>query len=233
MKKYLWLCVLCLGGCQVAEPPRSPTIKPKNDASSVLSPLQHKNTLPQDYLQWLAQADHRQQVSDYQRFLQGHHLDRLVPEYEFLRTARDWQKCGVEPYAVPPRELWPNILPTLNILKALVDQGVIEDFEVTSVYRAWSLNRCAGGADSSKHIFNAAMDFRLGPVEPDAAQLEQILYRKNKLCEFWRQQGMALNMGLGIYASGQIHIDSQGYRTWGVDHRLGTAFCQPAPSAAA
>ena len=27
--------------------------------------------------------------------------------------------------------------------------------------------------------------------------------------------GQSSNMGLGLYASGQIHIDTQGYRTWG------------------
>lgn len=62
---------------------------------------------------------------------------------------------------MPPREIWSNIVPTLSILKALVDDGVINDFEVTSAYRALSLNRCAGGADASRHVFIAALDFRI------------------------------------------------------------------------
>lgn len=54
-----------------------------------------------------------------------------------------------------------NIVPTLSILKALVDDGVINDFEVTSAYRALSLNRCAGGADASRHVFTQRLDFRI------------------------------------------------------------------------
>ena len=32
-------------------------------------------------------------------------------------------------------------------------------------------------------------------------------------------------MGLGVYASGQIHIDSAGYRTWGPDHKSTSSPC--------
>lgn len=124
-------------------------------------------------------------------------------------------KCGVEPYAVPPREIWSNIVPTLSILKALVEDGVINDFEVTSVYRALSLNRCAGGADASRHVFNAALDFRIGPEQPSDLDQFNIQQTKTKLCQFWATKGQAFNMGLGVYASGQIHIDSQGFRAWG------------------
>jgi hypothetical protein len=35
--------------------------------------------------------------------------------------------------------------------------------------RALSLNRCAGGADASRHVFNAALDFRIGPEQPSDA----------------------------------------------------------------
>jgi len=32
-------------------------------------------------------------------------------------------------------------------------------------------------------------------------------------------------MGLGLYASGQIHIDTQGYRTWGPDLTRNSSMC--------
>ena len=48
---------------------------------------------------------------------------------------------------------------------------------------------------------------------------------KFKLCQFWVQHGQSLNMGLGMYASGQIHIDTQGYRTWGPDHSRNSSMC--------
>ncbi|WP_228139577.1 D-Ala-D-Ala carboxypeptidase family metallohydrolase, partial [Acinetobacter pittii] len=79
---------------------------------------------------------------------------------------RDWQKCGRSEYAVPNRELWNNSLSTLRVFKYLIAAKVLTDFEVTSVYRDLPLNECAGGASSSKHLFNSAIDFRIGPEVP-------------------------------------------------------------------
>ncbi len=102
---------------------------------------------------------------------------------------------------------------------------MIDDFTVTSVYRNFALNRCASGADSSKHVFNAALDFRIGSEIPNADEFAVIQQTKNKLCQFWLLKGATLNMGLGVYASGQIHIDSSGYRTWGPDHKSTSSPC--------
>lgn len=107
----------------------------------------------------------------------------------------------------------------------MVEQKHIDQFTVTSVYRNYALNRCAGGAGGSKHVFNAALDFRIGSENPDPIEQIRIENTKKKLCEFWIEQGEALNMGLGVYASGQIHIDTAGYRTWGVDHRYTSSPC--------
>ncbi|MGQ1538465.1 D-Ala-D-Ala carboxypeptidase ZrlA [Acinetobacter baumannii] len=225
MKRYLGLLVLTLAACSTQTPQptithRSPTLP--QPSKTVVKIKQQ----PEDYIVWIATADHRQSVQAYKQFLKQKGLADLVPDHELLRSARDWQKCGVEPYAVPPREIWSNIVPTLNILKALVDDGVINDFEVTSVYRALALNRCAGGADASRHVFNAALDFRIGPEQPSDLDQFNIQQTKTKLCQFWETKGQALNMGLGVYASGQIHIDSQGFRSWGPDHHYRTSICQ-------
>ena len=93
-------------------------------------------------------------------------LQVLCQAFELLRSARDWQKCGRSEYAVPNRELWGNSLSTLRVFKYLVAAKVLTDFEVTSVYRDLPLNECAGGASSSKHLFNSAIDFRIGPEFP-------------------------------------------------------------------
>ena len=174
---------------------------------------------------WLHQADHAQQVRLYKAFLQQHQIATVIPDFELLQTARDWQKCGAQEFEVPPREIWGNIVPTLNILQQLVQRGVIQDFTVTSVYRNFNLNHCAAGADSSRHVLNAALDFRIGSPEPSMDELLVIEQRKQRLCQFWLEQGENLQMGLGIYASGQIHIDSAGYRTWGPDHKKTSSPC--------
>ncbi|WP_320159418.1 D-Ala-D-Ala carboxypeptidase family metallohydrolase [Acinetobacter sp. S40] len=184
-----------------------------------------EKTIPTNYLDWLYQSNNQQEVKAYKSFLWQHHLDNIAPDFELFQTARDWQKCNAQEFEIPPREVWTNIVPTLQILKQLVDHKILDDFTVTSVYRNFNLNRCAGGADSSRHVFNAALDFRIGSAHPLADEQVIIQQTKNKLCQFWQEQGMNLQMGLGVYASGQIHIDSAGYRTWGVDHHSTSSPC--------
>lgn len=226
MKRYLGLILLTLTACSTQTPKPTTPLHTQTPLPQPTKPVVKIKSQPEAYIAWLASADHRQAVQAYKQFLKQKGLANLVPDHELLRSARDWQKCGVEPYAVPPREIWSNIVPTLSILKALVDDGVINDFEVTSAYRALSLNRCAGGADASRHVFNAALDFRIGPEQPSDLDQFNIQQTKTKLCQFWETKGQALNMGLGVYASGQIHIDSQGFRSWGPDHHYRTSICQ-------
>lgn len=185
-----------------------PTVKPANITGRVV---------PFSYVEWLARGDNRQRVQEYERFLQRNQVANVIPMHELLRTARSWEKCGYDEYAVPTPELWDNAISTLKIFSYLVGNDILTNFEVTSVYRDLTLNECAGGAKASKHLYNAAIDFRLGSEYPQAQELFQIEQSKNKLCHFWFQHGASLNMGLGVYRSGQIHIDTQGFRTWGAD----------------
>lgn len=180
---------------------------------------------PASYLTWLSQNNNRTQVLEYERFLEKNGVGNVVPSFELMRTARDWEKCGKSQYMVPNRELWGNQISTLRVFKYLIASKTLTDFEVTSVYRDLPLNQCAGGAGSSRHLFNSAMDFRIGPANPSPQDYSFIENTKYKLCQFWAQHGQSLNMGLGLYATGQIHIDTQGYRTWGPDHTRNTSMC--------
>lgn len=118
---------------------------------------------PASYRQWLGQGDNYARVREYEQYLARNQVAHIIPSFELLRTARDWQKCGRSEYAVPNRELWGNSLSTLRVFKYLISAKILTDFEVTSVYRDLPLNECAGGASSSRHLFNSAIDFRIGP----------------------------------------------------------------------
>ncbi|MDH0033054.1 MULTISPECIES: D-Ala-D-Ala carboxypeptidase family metallohydrolase [unclassified Acinetobacter] len=238
MKQIFFSClVLCLSACSQQKTGQYPTIlsSPSRDketfvvtqrwAETSLKSKASQKTIPKAYLDWLVQSPNQQEVKAYKAFLLQHHLDNIAPDFELFQTARDWQKCNAQEFEIPPQEIWSNIIPTLQILKQLVERKILDDFTVTSVYRNFNLNRCAGGADSSKHVFNAALDFRIGSAQPSPDEQIIIQETKNKLCQFWQEQGMNLQMGLGVYASGQIHIDSAGYRTWGVDHRSTSSPC--------
>lgn len=183
--------------------------------------------IPYSYVVWLSQADNRVRAQEYERFLQRNQVDNIIPMFELLRTARSWESCGASEYMVPNRELWRNSISTLKIFNYLQSTKILTDFEVTSVYRDYPTNSCAGGASASKHLFNAAIDFRLGPEYPTAQDYVEIERTKSKLCYFWLQHGATLDMGLGVYRSGQIHIDTQGFRTWGADLTRVSSPCYP------
>lgn len=172
-------------------------------------------TIPYSYNIWSTVITNLQAIREYEKYLEKNNVGNIIPSYELLRTARDWEKCGSSEYMVPNRELWQNQVPTLRVFKYLIASNILTDFTVTSVYRDLPLNKCAGGANSSRHLFNSAIDFRIGPDVPKAEDYAYIENTKYLLCQFWRQYGQSLNMGLGLYSTGQIHIDTAGFRTWG------------------
>lgn len=180
---------------------------------------------PQSYDQWLKQSAHKDQVNHYYNYLIRHNVNHAAPMFELLKSARDWQRCGREPYSIPSSELWDNLTPTLKVLQNLQDRKILNDIEITSVYRDASLNQCANGSAGSKHVHNSALDFRIGSEYPSSSDFEKIARSKQKLCDYWKENGARLNMGLGVYASGQIHIDTQGFRTWGPDFTRNSSIC--------
>ncbi|SDC03827.1 D-Ala-D-Ala carboxypeptidase family metallohydrolase [Acinetobacter boissieri] len=182
---------------------------------------------PITYTQWLNQGQNQQRLDQYKNYLKQRQADFIVPDYQMLRSAREWQNCNASEYDVPPAEVWEYAVQTLKLFKTLKDQGIISanNIEVTSSYRAPYLNTCAGGAKSSSHVKNAAIDFRIGPENPTPQDTYQIQQTKVALCRFWQTQGKYYNMGVGIYESGQIHIDTLGFRTWGYNHSWRTSLC--------
>ena len=186
---------------------------PQETVSSERRPI--PKTIPYAYNTWVNSFERLRDVREYENYLARNGVSDIIPSFELLRTARDWQKCGRSQYMIPTRELWHNQVPTLRVFKYLVSANILSDFEVTSVYRDLPLNQCAGGAGSSRHLYNSAIDFRIGPESPRPEDYAYIEHTKFRLCEFWRHHGQGLNMGLGLYANGQIHIDTYGYRTWG------------------
>ncbi len=222
---------LVMIGCATSSQKQGPLTSPSakriyipQERISIERPTLLKVT-PESFHNWMAIGNNLQEMQEYEHFLARNNVANIIPTYELLRTARDWQKCGRSQYAVPSRDLWDNQLATIRIFKYMVAAKILTDFEVTSVYRDLTLNQCAGGANSSRHLFNSAIDFRIGPELPQSEDYVFIEQSKFKLCQFWSQHGQSLNMGLGLYRSGQIHIDTQGYRTWGPDLTRGSSLC--------
>ncbi len=166
-------------------------------------------------------ANNSDEVAAFETHLRGQELHELVPLAQLLRSASSWEDCQAAPYAVPPAAQWADASAVLQLIQALKAQGVLGAFEVHSSYRNPALNACAGGATRSAHLLAYAVD--LTPASPPALPLTL-----EALCSFWRTQGAVWKMGLGRYASGRIHIDTYGWRTWGGDGTARTSLCQTA-----
>lgn len=165
-----------------------------------------------------------QEVASYQAYLRSRFGDHVPPMSQLLTTARSWQACGHEPYQVPPAHLWDKIVPTLLLYQDLKSRGILPDnTQIRSVYRNPELNHCAGGAPMSKHLTNGAIDIWV----PDFEIHSQALYDlQNRLCQYWLDHGENRNFGLGLYATGAIHLDTQGFRKWGAQFSEANSVCR-------
>ena len=160
------------------------------------------------YRAWMARQPWRAgMVSSFHRYLSDAGVAFVVPTWQLLRTASDWQRCGAEPFEVPPAHEWDNVVQTLRFVRDYVVPA-IGPVEPVSVYRNPVLNECAGGAKESVHKQLSAID--MVPLRPTTRP--QMIER---LCAAHAHSGPRYAIGLGFYTKLRFHVDSWKYRTWG------------------
>jgi hypothetical protein len=162
------------------------------------------------YRNWyMASPSHAAAVRSFNDYLTTWGVGGVVPTWQLLRTASQWQQCGATPFEVPPTEAWPNVVQSLRYVrdKVIPEVGPVEP---VSVYRNPVLNLCAGGAQESAHRFMQAVDLvPLRPITRDALT--------KRLCAIHADSGEPYGVGLGFYVGLRFHIDSRKFRTWGVN----------------
>jgi hypothetical protein len=166
---------------------------------------------------WSATPIHAADVKALSKYLESKDVGDVIPLRQLLRSDTNWRKCAAEPFTVPPKASWPNMLSTLKLLRNEVIP-LIGPVEALSVFRGANINTCIGGANRSQHMRFYAIDMR----PTNGTTREQLIA---KLCTLHARKGKALNMGLGIYKGTRFHIDTAGYRSWGHDHRAATSPC--------
>jgi hypothetical protein len=160
------------------------------------------------YRSWYLAAPWRATyVKSFNDYLTAYGVSGIVPTWQLLRTASDWQKCGADPFEVPPPAEWPNIVQTLRYIRDQVIPA-IGPVEPVSVYRNPVLNICAKGAPESAHRYLQAVD--LVPLRPITR--EALIH---DLCVVHAESGERYGVGLGFYAFRRFHIDSRKFRKWG------------------
>ena len=180
-----------------------------SDASHLLT-FGQNSSLKTRFEQW---AENNKKLESFEEFLTSNQLLDIAPLEQLLRTATMWKQCKASEFEVPPKVNWKYMQSTLQLINALREKSVIQEYEIVSAYRNDDLNKCAGGAERSSHKVAYAID--IIPISGT-----------DRLCEFWKGEGREWNMGLSKYDSGRVHIDTNGYRTWGGDHTRKTSFCK-------
>lgn len=120
-----------------------------------------------------------------------------------------------EPYReLPPRDLWENLPPTLDLLGRL-ERASGANLEMHSSYRSEHINTLAAGAPSSAHRRFIGVDVK--PTEN--VQRFGALVRW-----YFHQRGDERNMGLGYYRPTRIHVDvdARDRRTTWTSETVGT-----------
>ena len=207
---------------------RQNTSRPTTDYGALKNTTRYNSnvvyTHDADFKDWLASHSYQQsEVLAYQNYLQSQ-LGSIPPMDQLITSARDARRCGFEPYEVPPASLWQNIVPTLQMLQQLQKQGYLPySTVIRSVYRNPVLNDCAGGAGESKHMTNGAIDIWVPENEANKWAIESTF---DGLCQFWQSNGQAYSFGLGLYPTGSVHLDTQGFRKWGASHSSSSSPCR-------
>lgn len=220
--QLLWPLLAALAACSPPAPAPAPAPVPAPPsagappaavppAGAASGPLADPERDAVVFTHW--RATHGPQVEAFEEFLVREKVAQVVPTYQLLRSASMWKECRADPFELPPPRQWAEVREVLVLLRELRERGVLTHFEVVSAYRDPRLNRCAGGAPRSSHMRFAV----------DIAPLS--VADGKRLCAFWREHGKAWDMGVSRYPSGRIHIDRNGWRTWGATHKRGSSYC--------
>ena len=210
MMRWTILPLLLLASAQAAA---QPSPQPAPMVPAVWDPVGPYITAGQDepgYRAWYSADPWRQAyVQAFHNYLAQAGVAGIVPTWQLLRTATSWQRCGSEPFEVPPSHEWPHIVQTLRYVHAYVVPAV-GPVEPVSGYRNPHLNVCAGGAPESAHKHYSAID--MVPLRPTSR--EQLI---RTLCAVHSQRGDQYQAGLGFYSFLRFHVDTTKYRRWGTD----------------
>ncbi|MCQ3830010.1 hypothetical protein HXX02_11180 [Microbulbifer elongatus] len=156
--------------------------------------------------QFLRQGRNRREFAQLEQFLkQAGVADATAPE-NLLRQGSDWLDIDEPPFAIPPRDYWPNMVATLKLIR---DELVpaIGPVDIVSAFRSDAYNRKAGGSKRSKHKSFCGVDL----VPQSNISRKELI---EELRSLHARLGPASHMGLGIYSGVRFHVDTCGFRHW-------------------
>ena len=141
-------------------------------------------------------------LAELDQFLMDHNLYGFTDAEEITRMP----KAPGQPVAVPPYELWENIIVPLWIWKTIREEMGVP--MALRGYRPSDYNKAVNGSDRSTHQWFAALDIRITGDDNTAANRKELAL---KAAEFYNDVGSEYKLGFGAYGApvpGNIHIDA-------------------------
>jgi hypothetical protein len=178
---------------------------------------------------WKSTSQNRAaEVKKFEAFLVQQKVANILPTEQLLLSDAEFvtAKCPLDTYVLPPQKLWPNVVPTLRLIKSHIVPA-IGPVKIVSGYRPPQFNNCIGGAKGSKHMSYGAFDL-VALKQPD----QKTLFKT--LCQTWSKTPASRQFGLGAYfdpkrrkdnPNGRFHVDAFGQRTWGYDFTRSSSYC--------
>lgn len=155
---------------------------------------------------FLRRDDNRERAARLFDYLEAEGVGDALDAENLLRQGTDWLDIGEPAFAIPPRELWRNMVATLALVRDELTPSV-GPVDVLSAYRTANYNRKTGGRASSRHRDFCGLDL----VPKSNISRKELV---EELRSLHARLGPDSNMGLGIYDDVRFHIDTCGYRSW-------------------
>jgi hypothetical protein len=155
---------------------------------------------------WAEAEHHDDDYAAFEAVLEQAGVVDVVPPWHLWRQGTDWEKVGHPAFAMPPRDEWTNIVPTLRFIRDDIVPSV-GPVEVVSGFRTKEFNTAAAGAPGSRHQWFEAVD-----VVPFRYWGRESLH--TVLLSQWAGPGVPANMGLGLYQATRFHVDTWKHRKW-------------------
>lgn len=170
----------------------------------------------------------QQEFAAFTDYLKAKKLDNIIPIWQLMRTDIALKsKCKRPAFIIPPRKTWPNIVPTLRLIKKEIIPA-LGKVEVYSSYRTAAFNDCVGGASKSQHL-------RFSGLDLVAHDMDDRMELFRTLCALHRKIGPSEKFGLGAYFDprkpnsnriARFHVDAAGFRSWGFSKKSASSGCQ-------
>jgi hypothetical protein len=171
--------------------------------------LIEKYSVPQraDFDAWLAEDVTRQSAyDDFVHMLDREGVSEVLEPWSLWNQGTSWKEANMARFAVPPRAMWPTIVPTLRVIRDRV-VPLVGPVRVASGYRTHDFNVAAQGVKFSAHLGFGALD-----LLPVRAWRRDDLH--TALLGMYDASAQSDRIGLGLYDGVRFHIDTRSKRHW-------------------